>query len=156
MLPAITIRSLHNFGFGLSPRTRHARISPLIRGMILALGVNVFRPVLVVLQRRDGADRILARIEAVEHRPVVFPDHPRSYLVPAAHPPDTRYSFVVGRLPIQAHSLDYRRPAVLREARGVDHPVFDRLSRFPQPDALADFLGSHLQADVRLLRAVPF
>src|SRR5262247_2454620 len=50
-------------------RPRHASIAPLVRRMVLTVSHNVFGPVGVVLQERNGADGIHTSVERHNHRP---------------------------------------------------------------------------------------
>src|SRR5262245_39840255 len=55
-------------------RPRHARIPPLISGVILGLSVNVLGPRWIMLERWDRPNARGARAEAVDHRPAILAD----------------------------------------------------------------------------------
>src|ERR1700722_4505670 len=59
----------------LDPRPRHAGVAPFVASMILGVGVKVLGAGLIVLQHRDGTDRVPAGSEAIDHRPSGLPVH---------------------------------------------------------------------------------
>jgi hypothetical protein len=79
------------------PRSRHAGIAPLVASVVLAVGHGIFGPIRVVLQDRDGADRLRAGRKRHNHRsPVAVAHQAGAHLIPAAHCTARRNAGVVG------------------------------------------------------------
>ena len=53
---------------------RHARIAPLVRGVVLGLGVDIFGPRRIVLEGWDRSNARSVRAEAVDHGPAILAD----------------------------------------------------------------------------------
>ena len=112
-------------------RPRHARIAPLVGGVVLGLGVNIFRPRGIVLEGRDRADARRVCAEAVDHGPAILADQAGAQLIPAPHRPPVRDAGVICGVKWPQTScneflvdpLRNRGPSVLLEARGIEHPI---------------------------------
>ena len=119
--------------------------------MILAIRHHVFGPVGIVLQERDGADRIRAGRKRHNHRsPVAVAHQPGAHLIPAAHGTARRNAGVVG-MPephlaarTTGDALGNGRAAVFLERGRIKHAVGDALALLALGNALADFLGMQL------------
>src|SRR5262245_33402355 len=55
-------------------RPRHARIPPLVSGVVLGLSVNVLGPRWIMLERWDRPNARSASAEAIDHRPTILAD----------------------------------------------------------------------------------
>src|SRR5215813_12075333 len=65
-------------------RSAHCRVSPVIRSVILTPGIDVLRPVPIVLHCRDRPNTVRTRGETKDHG-LRLGHHPRPELVPASH-----------------------------------------------------------------------
>src|SRR5262245_60362598 len=53
---------------------RHARIPPLVRGVVLGLSVDVLGPRRIMLKRWDRPNARSASAEAIDYRPAILAD----------------------------------------------------------------------------------
>ena len=116
--------------------------------MVFTIRHHIFRPVGVVLQKRNGANEVDTGREHNKHRPAVgIADQPCAQLVPAAHGAAGADAGVVGRTEPDlaagtgGDALGDRGTAVLGERGRIKHAVGDALALLALGDALADFLG---------------
>src|SRR5690606_6375919 len=130
IIPTIpALRSSLGWGY---PRPRHARVAHFVCGVVFRARVEVFGLVLVVLERRNRPDAVLARREEIDHRLRHLDDsarliahrvnayQPFAQHVPAAHRAVLADALVVSRLEDQRpHTLRNRRPAVLNKYRRI-------------------------------------
>jgi hypothetical protein len=64
--------------------------------MVFGACVQIFRLIRVMLQRRNRANEVSARIENIHHGPLVYAAlHASAHLIPAAHCAALRYALVV-------------------------------------------------------------
>ena len=116
--------------------------------MVLTIRHHIFRPVGVVLQKRNGANEVDTGRKHNKHRPAVgIADQPCAQLVPAAHGAAGADAGVVG-MPephlaarTTGDALGNGRAAVFLERGRIKHAVGDALALLALGDALADFLG---------------
>ena len=116
--------------------------------MIFAIRHHVLVPVGIVLEKRDGADRVRAGRKRHNHRsPVAVAHQPGAHLIPAAHGTARRNAGVVG-MPephlaarTTGDALGNGRAAVFLERGRIKHAVGDALALLALGNALADFLG---------------
>src|SRR5262249_54923806 len=143
---------------------RHARIAPLVSGVILGLSVYVLGPRCIVLKGRDRPNARGASAEAIDHRPAILADEAGPHLIPAPHRSALGHARIVGSVEwAQArldqhlvHALCDRRAAVLLEARGVEHPVAEcSVASLSLDYALGYGLGGHLEPHIGARSAVP-
>src|SRR5262245_14644115 len=145
-------------------RPRHARIPPLISGVILGLSVNVLGPRRIVLKGRDRSNAVSVGAEAVDHGLPVLSDEAGAQLIPTTHRPPVRDAGVIcgmkwpqtSRNKFLVDPLRDRGPAVLLEARGIKHSVPQiGIARLSLSDPRAHGLGGHLEPHIGTRGPIP-
>ena len=132
--------------------------------MILGLSVDILGSRRIVLERWDCSDAVSVCAEAVDHGPAILADQAGAQLIPAPHRPTLWDAGVVcgvewpqtSRKKLLVDPLRDRGPAILLEARGIEHSVPQiGIARLSLGDPRAHRLGGHLEPDVRAECAVP-
>src|SRR5262249_7775427 len=114
---------------------RHACIAPLVRSVVLAISHDIFGPVRIVLQKRNGADAVGTRREGHNHRSALLvADQPRPHLVPAAHGAHLSDAPVIGRPEIDFVARSFTDP---RMGRRSPSPLSENASTRPAPQTAA-------------------
>src|SRR5690242_20368555 len=107
--------------------------------MVLALRVDILGVALIVLLGREGADRVLAGLNEVEHRDAVGPEKELANLIPSS------LATIVSldeSDPLLCHPGGKAWPAILNEEGRVRDPVGDMLARLSLRDPLRNHLRS--------------
>lgn len=117
-------------------------VPTLIAGVVLAIAVDIFEFVFVMLKRGHGTNEIGAGIEHVEHRLTIDAEEPVAHLIPASYP--GIICWPEDDLCLNRHALSVRRPSVDLEARRVSYSVGDAIATFEGGDTVGNLLSSEL------------